>query len=48
MKTHTPHALQLRLSANGDFHNDTLTADRTDNLLSKGYECNSFFWQVIR
>lgn len=48
MKTHTPHALQQRLSANGDFRNDTLTTDRKDNLHSKRYERNSFCWQVIR
>lgn len=48
MKTHTPHALQLRLSANEDFRNDTLTADIKDNLHSKRYERNSFYWHVIR
>lgn len=38
MKTHTLHAQQQRLSANGDFHNDTLTAVGRDG----------FCWQVIR
>lgn len=47
MKTHTPHASQLGRSANRDFCNDTLTADRTDHLHSKRYEHNSFCWQGL-